>query len=432
MGEMWGAEGLERLSRRERQILGMICDGMTYGMVAEQLVISRNTVKITMHNVYKKTGLIRVKEIDARVRILWAVFCPGLKGLPVNPVPVTLQPEGFLENIKELPQEDELPAEAQVENVQEIVQEEESPAIAQVDDPVDEIIEEDMRALALYMGLQKRGSTEIVPTPIFGGGGIIIDGKKPIRIGLTPLLLIIAGLIGVAVYLTTLFIKPVLVPFVQTQIVQVSLTPAASSTALVVVVTATPPPATPTPIPSRTPAFTSTPAPTNTPVPTPTPSIKLPFADNFSGGISPSWKVEDGQPIISGGNLNPANGSVTLSIGDETLDNYTVEFDYYMPFSGPDYMFVWFGKSMKLGVSPGQFDWLAIQDGKWKNLLPVGSPGRQRDHLKIRVSKHVYNVTVGTNFIPEFVYDSGAANGPVMITVISPSYISNFKLEPNP
>jgi hypothetical protein len=68
-----------------------------------------------------------------------------------------------------------------------------------------------------------------------------------------------------------------------------------------------------------------------TPIPTPepTPIDRSVYEENFDDGeIDEAFEVS-GNPTIVGGVLNPTNnGSMTLNIGDETWQNYSIEYDF--------------------------------------------------------------------------------------------------------
>lgn len=72
----------------------------------------------------------------------------------------------------------------------------------------------------------------------------------------------------------------------------------------VIVVTATPEPSTETP---------------STPI--------LPFKDNFDNGLNPEWRIAQGAPFFTNGKVGAINKSATIEFGNETLQNFVLEFD---------------------------------------------------------------------------------------------------------
>lgn len=53
--DCWTNSGLgERLTSREVEVAGLVSLGLTNKAVAQQLVVSEGTVKIHLHNIYRK------------------------------------------------------------------------------------------------------------------------------------------------------------------------------------------------------------------------------------------------------------------------------------------------------------------------------------------------------------------------------------------
>jgi DNA-binding CsgD family transcriptional regulator len=48
---------LSALSNRERQVTTLVCDGLSNKMIAQKLGVREGTVKIHLHNIYKKLGI---------------------------------------------------------------------------------------------------------------------------------------------------------------------------------------------------------------------------------------------------------------------------------------------------------------------------------------------------------------------------------------
>jgi DNA-binding NarL/FixJ family response regulator len=48
---------LSALSKRERQVTTLVCDGLSNKMIARKLGVGEGTVKIHLHNIYRKLGI---------------------------------------------------------------------------------------------------------------------------------------------------------------------------------------------------------------------------------------------------------------------------------------------------------------------------------------------------------------------------------------
>lgn len=66
----------EPLTKRELQILHLICEGKTNQVIAKELVITISTAKWHIHNIYRKLGIKRRIHAILRAKTL------GLVGLP--------------------------------------------------------------------------------------------------------------------------------------------------------------------------------------------------------------------------------------------------------------------------------------------------------------------------------------------------------------
>ena len=61
---------VEPLSERERQVLSLICDGLSNREIAERLVVTLHTVKKHSSNIYGKLGVTSRTQAAARAREL--------------------------------------------------------------------------------------------------------------------------------------------------------------------------------------------------------------------------------------------------------------------------------------------------------------------------------------------------------------------------
>ena len=60
--------GKPRLSPREREVAQLICEGLTNKQIAARLFVSLSTVKLTVSNIFEKTGIkSRAQLTDMRI-----------------------------------------------------------------------------------------------------------------------------------------------------------------------------------------------------------------------------------------------------------------------------------------------------------------------------------------------------------------------------
>ncbi|MCB0041204.1 MAG: helix-turn-helix transcriptional regulator, partial [Caldilinea sp.] len=64
------AELVEPLTEREQEVLRLMAQGLTYQQMAEQLIVSINTVRYYVRNVYSKLDVHRRGAAIARARAL--------------------------------------------------------------------------------------------------------------------------------------------------------------------------------------------------------------------------------------------------------------------------------------------------------------------------------------------------------------------------
>jgi DNA-binding NarL/FixJ family response regulator len=62
--------GPESLTRREREVLLLLGEGLSTAEIATRLVISRGTVKVHLHNIFEKLGARNRLEAVVRARAL--------------------------------------------------------------------------------------------------------------------------------------------------------------------------------------------------------------------------------------------------------------------------------------------------------------------------------------------------------------------------
>jgi len=60
----------EPLSTQERRVFRLLIAGRTYAEIAQELIVSRNTVKTQVSSIYRKLGVSRRAEASAVARHL--------------------------------------------------------------------------------------------------------------------------------------------------------------------------------------------------------------------------------------------------------------------------------------------------------------------------------------------------------------------------
>ena len=181
---------------------------------------------------------------------------------------------------------------------------------------------------------------------------------------------------------------------------------------VIIVVTATPPPATATPISTATPEVSPTPAPTETPVATETPAkpLALPFKDSFTDKWRPEVQIADGEAIIEKGWIGAIGGSnraLVLQLGDKSLNNYSIDFDYNRFSSlivefGPTIRLVWWRNGG--GGIAIYSEWHRFQDGQWVKVSEDKYTNNDASHIRVTVKGDVHTL-------------EGPGQGPVSVTI---------------
>jgi hypothetical protein len=280
------ARRLASLSQRERQVLGLVCSGLMYKDIAQNLFISLPTVKSVMGRVYVKLGLDQLDKGE-RMKAIYELYCPILKSSPLPQEP--------------LPPDQNLPIPSAI--------------IKMVDE--DELLVIPPQAQTLAYNLPVKSA----PAPTRGSRSFVLIGGL---IGLLALSCLI-----IAILLSNQFIphpNPTAVTF------------SGSPTTVAIIPTDTPVAST-TPIPAiptntvfvsqNTPTASDTPQPTIPLPPTSTaPTINLPFSDNFSAGVNPAWQVQNGDWLTADGRFtisNAGNKWYFVVLDDPSWTNYRIK-----------------------------------------------------------------------------------------------------------
>ena len=291
---------LKKLSKREREVLWLVCDGITYSEISKKLFISLPTVKSVMGRVYIKLNL-DVLEKPERLKAIYQIYCPLLKG--------TELPEGS-------PPEADSPPPIP-EKVVEMVDEDEHAIVPYSPWQIIHIPEENKKpprkqrgclwiSLGLLIGLS------IAALAYFAYVSFFLDTESDKNQELTKVVAQLTGIAEIPVQQVTIVVSSTPESELQTATQEVK--------EIVIVVTATPLPQTPTPTLS------------------PTPAIQLPFEDNFDNGPRPEW-----QPIVGtwrmfdgayySDDVEDGRWNITL-VGDENWTDYTVDVDAIRYHSG--------------------------------------------------------------------------------------------------
>jgi len=100
-------QGLSQLTGRQREVLQLVCDGLTYKDIAAMLIIAEATVKAHMGNIYEKLGLDMLPPPQRR-KVFYEVCCPAMNKVPPAPVEAPVEPEAVPDRVARMVEEDEL------------------------------------------------------------------------------------------------------------------------------------------------------------------------------------------------------------------------------------------------------------------------------------------------------------------------------------
>lgn len=96
----------DTLTDRQKQVLKLVCQGLRYKDIGEQLFISEATVKSHMGNIYVKLGLSDLPPIN-RTATLFEVYCALLEKRPPSEAVEPEEPEPVPPEIEKMVEEDE-------------------------------------------------------------------------------------------------------------------------------------------------------------------------------------------------------------------------------------------------------------------------------------------------------------------------------------
>ena len=397
---------LAKLSTREKQVLGLVCDGNLYEDIAKKLFISEPTVRATMGRVYVKLELDQLTTPEKRSRI-HQIFCPLLKGAELPPE----TPDA------EIP----IPVPANVAKM--------------VDDDENYIIPyQPLKPDVIYIKPnppQKHTRKGLIGPAI---GGIIGAG-------------LCLCIVAVLVFLywnqnkSQFAVSPNQPDSQPTQPSAQVINP--TEPPQVIVVTAT----------SLPEANTSVPAPTSAPVivstTVPAPVISLPFSDNFASGPNQQWKVLSGNWITANGRytITPADGWAFVALDDPTWKNYKVHANIMVPHLGAGSqgqvgIFVRINKSPYLGFVENSITRVSWGILKPSDLYLSDIAGNQRVsidktfNLDLEVNGNNYIARLNGQEIQRISmsgYDSGGIALGIMCNISSPcESFSDVRVDPLP
>jgi DNA-binding CsgD family transcriptional regulator len=272
---------LATLSQRERQVLGLVCAGTPYKVIAKTLFIEIPTVKAVMGRVYVKLGLDQLAPAERR-KAIYQVYGPLLdsSALPSEPMP---------------PEKDEPVSMA---------------IIKMVDEDEIEIIPP-TKSEVIY-----------IPEPVKP------DGRRPI-------MMIIVGALSVVCLLVVIVLlrgrsTPAEIPtqgnpqnVVATEAIMLENTATSVPTSVQVLPTEAPI------IQENTAVPTTPPEPTTAQLPTAVvPSISLPFSDSFDNGTNPAWEILSGSWLTADGRYTISNADQKWAfsvLDDPSWTNYRIK-----------------------------------------------------------------------------------------------------------
>jgi DNA-binding CsgD family transcriptional regulator len=280
---------LASLTGRQREILGLVCQGTDYYSIAGKLVVTESTVKAHMGNIYIKLGLDQM-PLALRKKALFELYCPALHEADFTPRPMeSIEPEPVTDTILAL-------------------------------------VEADQTSLIPYL---RNEIIEINPIPVPN----VHRRRSPL-----PAILIIS-VVAILIFLGGVRIYEWFSGFGKTP--EVALTEApisgptldASSNQMTDVQNPTQG-IEPTSQPYQQPTITPT-VPIAPPPPTAIalPVISLPFSDNFDSGINPAWKMLNGAWFTGDGRATVLNNNgyfQYLMLVDPTWTDYTVSVDLHI------------------------------------------------------------------------------------------------------
>lgn len=214
-----------------------------------------------------------------------------------------------------------------------------------------------------------------------------------------------------------------------TRIALISIATQGGATQVSMASTISAPTSTPYPTNEIPPTYTPLPEPTNTSPPaiTPTSSLSLPFFDDLNDGLDSSWRTINGVPYFSEGRLGAVNEAVTIEIGDDSLGDVILEFDY-SNFNNQRGMSVYFSK-VYFAMDYTALRWYVFENNGWQefNSKHASFETWVSGHLKIVIAGNKYSIFQNGDLFNEIIIGE-AHQGPLRIKVSDGAFIDNVSL----
>lgn len=395
---------LSTLTERQREVLGLYCQGLPFKDIGERLVIAASTARSHMANIYVELGLDQLSAAERR-KLLHAVYCPALRETALPPPP----PGG------DTPQP--------------------------VPDGVERMVDEDMRALVVYK-----------PSPLVP----VSESHEPTRRRPRRLLWFLAGATVMAIAATAFYLSGWL-DEIRPEPARAEVTPHVEMVPVTVVhtqeivsevtriITTTPEPLAPTFTPliqTQLVVVTATQGP-----PTTTPEITetissgneaqeteeakelaggFNFFDDFDEGQRPEWEVRTGQPFFGNGRLGAATHELIVAIGDESLTDYSIEFDYWN--LATNYIDLLIAPEVHYLRDTRWSKWFERVNNEWIETLFDLSDAPQNGHLGISRKGSTISIFLNSELSYEYTYSGELSAGPLVIGFEDEVQIDNFSL----
>jgi hypothetical protein len=160
--------------------------------------------------------------------------------------------------------------------------------------------------------------------------------------------------------------------------------------------------------------------------PTNTPSEPiLPFKDNFDNGLNSAWRITYGTPFFTNGSLGAIDESVTIEFGNETLQNFVLEFDC-SEFNNERGVEVQFTE-VSYWMDYYTIKWYYLNQG-WQQFYRTDIPRTfVNGHLKFVVVGNKYSVYKNGEPLNEIV-QGNPHSGSIKIKVSKNAYIDNLSI----